>query len=665
MTRRRGFLHTGAALAVAAAVAMQMSAAAAPVEPSPRQLTEGQRDALAAGLQIAPKKTDVATKMAVAEPNPFVANVEDLTSVDMAAWRLRMKNGAKERAGSADYRSIRAAEQASTAAADAPVVWDEKEPAGTAGSNDALSKAEPVDIFGTAAGKSSVVRIVGEQAVIAPPAPSELAPVAEDNGAIPLAGDTGIAGSGAVTTSGVLGDGPHGPDGTGTNDFDFYKLDVSPGFTVVADTSGSAQGTDTSIGLYAADGTLVAADDDSGDGLAGRITTRTEAGGIHYVVVGGFSSAGALPKDPNDPASGNGGADTGDYLLSVTSTQVDSDDYAVQLRPGDVVGGVGSDAADTLTVFRPDGTQMVSGARTDPSVLYPPESPLPGGGNTSIAYVAEEAGWYVLRVGGADGDYQVQLEGYRPGAETDRRRTQTVYLDFEGGRVNTNIWGGPGVRELSPFSTFLAAWGISPDREQAMIDAITAQVRDNIVTEVTEDGLNPNLRVRVVNSRTNPGLAGRENVSRVIVGGTIAESGISTIGVAQFIDPGNWGHEDSALILLDTLSEPAGSEASLNTYLTDASDRERFVAQAVGNATAHEIGHTVGNYHTDNLNEQVNLMDAGGAGLQNLYGVGADGVGGTADDLDVAFEEDQYLPSEGYTGLEDTQNVTGWAYPSR
>ncbi|MGL5818983.1 MAG: hypothetical protein ACRCZD_08360 [Phycicoccus sp.] len=664
MTRRRRFLHTGVVLAVAAAVALQVSAAAASVEP--QQLTEGQRDALAAGFQIAPKGTGAAARSVAAQPNPFAANVEDLTAVDLATWRERMKDGAKDRLGSADYRSARATEQARTAAADAPVVWDEQEPAGTAGSNDALSSAEPIDVFGTAARKNSVVRILGEQAAIAPPTPSELAPVAEDNGAIPLAGDTGIAGRGAVTTSGVLGDGPHGPDGTGTNDFDFYELDVTPGFTVVADTSGSDGRTDTFIGLYTADGTLVATDDDSGDGLSSRLTARSEAGGIHYVVVGGFSSAGPLPDDPNDPASGNGGADTGDYVLSVTATQVDSDNYAVRLRPGDVIGGVGSDAADALTVFRPDGTQMVGGAQTDASFLYPPESPLPGGGNTAVAYVAEEAGWYVLRVGGADGDYQVQLEGYRPGAETDRTRTQTVYLDFEGGRVNTGIWGGPGVRELSPFSAFLAKWGIPRERERAMIDAITAQVRDNIATEVAEDGLNPNLRVRVVNSRTNPGLAGRENVSRIIVGGTVAESGISTIGVAQFIDPGNWGHEDSALVLLDTLSAAAGSSpASLNTYLTDASDRERFVAQGVGNVTAHEVGHTVGSYHTDNLNAQVNIMDAGGAGFENLFGIGPDGVGGTVDDLDVAFEEDQYIPSEGFAGLEDTQNVTGWAYPSR
>lgn len=662
-TRRR-LLHAGVVLA-AAALAVQLPAAAISSDTGPGELTEGERDALAAGLQIAPKG-DADAKSAVAQPNPFIANVEDLSDVDVAAWRARMRAGAEARASSAAYRAVRSAEQARTAAADTAVVWDEEEPAGTAGSNDSLATAERVDGFGTAAKLNSVVRILGQQAVIAPPTPSALAPVAEDNGAIPLAGDTGIRGRGARTTSGVLGDGPHGPAGTGTNDFDFYRLDVSPGFTVVADTSGSPSGTDTYVGLYTADGTLVAVDDDSGTGFASLLTARSEAGGTHYLVVGGFTSRGSLPRDPFDPASGNGGADTGDYVLSVTSKQVDQDNYAVQLRPGDVVGGVGTQAANALSVFRPDGTQMVGGARTDASSLYPPQSPLPGGGNTTIAYVAEEPGWYVVRVGGVDGAYQVQLEGYRPGAETDRKRSQTVYLDFEGGRVNTGIWGGPGVRELSPFSSFLARWGIDRDREAAVVAAVTAQVRDNIRTEVAADGLNPRLQVRVVNSRTNPEVEGRENVSRVVIGGTIAESGISTIGIAQFIDPGNWGHEDTSLVLLDVLSNPSGSSAaSLNTYLRPESDVERFVAQGVGNVVAHEIGHTVGSYHTNNLSAVANLMDAGGTGFPNLFGVGPDGIGGTADDADVAFEEDQYIPSEGFTGLEDTQNVTAWAYPGR
>jgi hypothetical protein len=650
----------------AALLAVQLPAAAASSDPS-GNLTKGQRDALASGIQVAPKTGGANARSAVAQPNPFLSNVEDLTRVDMSWWLTTMRKDAKKRAASPEYRAARASEQQRTAAADAPVVWDEEEPAGTSGSNDTVATAERIGTFGTAAGSNSAVRIVGEQASLAVAAPRELPVVAEDNGAIPLAGDTGITGAGAVTTTGVLGDGPHGTSGTGTNDFDVYAVKASAGFTITADTSGSAPATDTVLVLYSADGTAVAADDDSGTGAASLLSYTSEAGGNYYLLVAGYSANGSLPRDPSDPASGNGGADTGDYALAIGSRRFDSDNYAVQLRPGDVIGAVAKGAADTLTVFRPDGTQMIGGAATDASFLYPPQSPLPGGGNTTVAYVAEEAGWYVVEVGGADGAYSIQVEGYRPGAETDRIRTQTVYLDFEGGRVNTGIWGGPGVRQLSPFSAFLAKWGITRDREQAMIDAVTAQVQDNLQAEVRAGGLNPKLRVRVVNSRTNPEVAGRTNVSRVVVGGTTAESGIETIGIAQYIDPGNWGHEDSALVLLDILSDVGGPDnpASLNTYLTPASDREAFVAQGVGNVVSHEVGHTVGSYHTDNENDQANLMDAGGVGFEVLFGVGADDVGGTDDDVDVAFEEDTYIPLEGFTGLEDTRNVTAWAYPGR
>ncbi len=43
----------------------------------------------------------------------------------------------------------------------------------------------------------------------------------------------------------------------------------------------------------------------------------------------------------------------------------------------------------------------MGGIGTDASSLYPPTSPLIGGGNTAIAYVAEEAGWYSVQVSGA------------------------------------------------------------------------------------------------------------------------------------------------------------------------------------------------------------------------------------------------------------------------
>ena len=119
-------------------------------------------------------------------------------------------------------------------------------------------------------------------------------------------------------------------------------------------------------------------------------------------------------------------------------------------------------------------------------------------------------------------------------------------------------------------------------------------------------------------------------------------------------------------MLLDVLSAPAGPASSLNTYINASSDRIAFVTAAVANVTAHEVGHTIGSYHTDNADEIHNMMDSGGANFgQNLYGVGPDNVGGTADDENIEFQTDTYSPVEGFTGLEDTENVTSWAYAGR
>ncbi|MGL5864861.1 MAG: hypothetical protein ACRCYX_03165 [Dermatophilaceae bacterium] len=152
MTPRRGLRYVGA-VRTAGAIATQASDAA--VSASPPPLTEGQLTALAAGFQIAPEGSAATANSAVAQPNPLSA---DLSAVDISTWRERMKAGARDRLSSAAYRSARASEQARTAAVDAPVVWDEREPSGVVGSNDALSSAERISAFGTAAGKNSVVR---------------------------------------------------------------------------------------------------------------------------------------------------------------------------------------------------------------------------------------------------------------------------------------------------------------------------------------------------------------------------------------------------------------------------------------------------------------------------------------------------------------------------
>ncbi|MGI8433707.1 MAG: hypothetical protein ACR2LE_03075 [Nocardioidaceae bacterium] len=183
-----------------------------------------------------------------------------------------------------------------------------------------------------------------------------------------------------------------------------------------------------------------------------------------------------------------------------------------------------------------------------------------------------------------------------------------------------------------------------------------ATVEENVRDDLVARGLNDDVRVQVLNSRDNPDVWGQPNVSRVIVGGTIGESGLFTIGISQSIDPGNFEHEDSALVLLDLLSGATDThfaDASLNSYITSKSQKVNFIGRALGNVISHEAGHFMGSWHVDQFNPRANLMDQA-SNFSRMFGVGPDGVGGTDDDRDVDFGEDTLNPYEGFAGLEDT-----------
>ncbi len=656
-----------AALALVSGAAAQGTAAVVPAGDQPGPAEE---KALQAGVQLAPKSTTAPTVTINGKtykaPNPYLANTKDATATDWAYWRTQLEAKSKQRAKAATSQQQAAADnKAAARALPPPFVYDELEPDALGGTNDSVDAAEPINGFGTGAKQNPRVRILGNLPDLTP-ASVAIPAGAEDNGALPLATDTeigGPAGRRAISTTGVLGDGPHGPApaGDGSNDYDVYKLTSHAGDTIVGSTNGSGS-TDTVAAVYDAAGNLVAFNDDISFpvNLGSRVSYSVPADGDYYVLVGGYSTS-PLPADPNDSGSGSGGAETGNYNLTVSSAIVDKDYYAVKLRKGDVLGGSVTGAAQRLVVWRPDGRQA-HGSEQDASSLYPVTSPLPAGGNAVIAYVAEEPGWYAVSVESGTGSYDATVEVYRPGSETDTTQ-QTIFLDFDGCRCNTAVWGGPGVRQLSPFSSFIARWGLPRSAESQLITRITDEVTENLKKDMIAKGLNPNVQVRILNSRDHADPYGQPNVSRVIVGGTIAESGISTIGIAQYIDPGNYGHEDNALVLLDVLSDPAGEfgDPSLNSYLTPQSDRIAFVSQAVGNVISHEVGHFVGSYHVDQFNDAANLMDQGG-NFELMFGPGPDGIGGTADDVDVDFGEDVYNPNEGFTGIEDTLNVTAWAF---
>ena len=568
-------------------------------------------------------------------PNPFLAFLPDTSRVDFIGWQRWLEAQGDQRRAQMD-----AAQAAQLTRP--PLLVDEDEPEGLRGSNDTVQTAQPVPGFGTAAGRNPRARLLGSLAAD-PVVPVAIPPNVEDDGSLPLARDTGISATGgAITTSGRIGDGPHGRAGTGTGDFDWYEVHARAGQTLAAQI-------DAQNALFP----VMVVFDENGTFLNffvgdGELRFPIRVAGTYFVHVAGFPT---FQNDPFDSGSGNGVTTQGPYNLAISLTTDDVDHYAVHLRKGDVVGASVEGAATTVSIYSPTG-QEVHGSAQDASFIYPAASPLPGGGNAVTDHVAERTGWHTVAVSSGVGRYDVTVEAYRPPLETEQP-VQTLFLDFDGERVNTGIWGGPGVRTLSPMRAFLGRWGLTNADYNRVVDRIIAVVRENLKTDMLATGLNPDFRLRIRNSRDHADPFGQPNVSRVIVGGTINESGIPTIGVAQSIDPGNFEHQESAVVLLDSLSEPPGPAFSVNTYLRPQSDRVGFVAQAVGNIVAHEAGHFFGNWHVDPFNTVANLMDSGG-NPRKMFGVGPDVVGGTADDRDVDFGKDVFDPFEGFTGTEDT-----------
>ncbi|GHH47984.1 hypothetical protein [Lentzea cavernae] len=410
-------------------------------------------------------------------------------------------------------------------------------------------------------------------------------------------------------------------------------------------------------------GNLLAEHDNLKGTTDSRLQISVGAGQDVYVMVAA-AGPGGIPADPLTPGTGKRVLTEGAYDLTIaTGGATDSDHFSVDLKAGDVLGASAAGRATRVVIHDPAGRE-VFGSSQDFSFLYAENSPMPAGGNAVADFVAPKDGRYTVGVENGDGRYDVTVEAYRPGSELNPRPdVLTIFLDFDGARVNTRIYDpSGGNRDLSPLKKFLPGWGLTAADENAVIDGVVATVRENVEKDLAAKGTNKRFAVKVLNSRDHADPWGKPNVSRVVVGGSIAESGIQTVGIAQSIDAGNFGKEETSLVLLDILSAPsAQTGTSLNRYITPASDKIAFIGRAIGNITAHEAGHMSGSWHQDQFNALDAIMDQGG-NPKGMFGVGPDAIGGTADDVDVDFHEDVLNPGEGFTGIEDSLNRTAWAY---
>jgi branched-chain amino acid aminotransferase len=236
---------TVAAIVGAVVAAVSVSPAAArqhtPPDDNPRFAL------LEMGAQLAPKAplTTAGKAVAPAGANPYLALVPDPATIDYSGWARYVDAKGEQRA-------------AQRPAPSSPILVDEDEPVGSSGSNDTLDTAQRVDGFGTGRRQNARLTILGTSsppAVVAEPVDAN----AEDDGSIPLAGETGIGlDRDGITTSAVIGDGPHGSAGSGSGDFDFYAVDVVAGEQLIVDIDTPPGGDlDSIVVLFDANGNFV------------------------------------------------------------------------------------------------------------------------------------------------------------------------------------------------------------------------------------------------------------------------------------------------------------------------------------------------------------------------------------------------------------------------
>lgn len=584
-------------------------------------------------------------------PNPYLSFLPAGANPDYTGWQAWLREEGKAK------RMLQA-----------PVDLSKLIGAGESEPNDSLATADAIVGFGSGSGEDPAADVAGT--IPAMPAPTVIGPFAEDNGAIPLAITTGVTSGTTVRTSATIGDGPYGAT---SGDFDFYKVVASAaGDEILIDVDTPQPyccDLDPFVSIFDAAGNLLAFNDDqpAGGTYDSYLLYGVPAAGTYYVVIGAYLSP--FPTNPFNSSTGNGLASTGTYDVAIGLNAIDRDHFAIQLEPGDVVSAnlIGSNGV-RVALFDPSGTQRI-GASSNVNSILP--GPFPQGGVAGFTYVAEGPGAWAVRVGSQPGAYTLELRVFRPALEQGVvGHAQKLFVDFDGATLDPAIFGGsPGAAVLSPLSSFLTGWGLAPGDENAVIDGIIAAITENLSIDMRVLALNGDFDttalpgdfdVVLLNSRDHADPFGDPDVSRLVIGGTIAELGIGTIGISQWIDPGNFSAADTAVVLLDLLSGPASDPNSLNQFaLAGGLTKIDLVARGVGNVASHEAGHFFASFHTNQFDAQPNIMDQGG-NLPNTVGVGPDLTLGTGDDADVDFGQDQYVPNEGFTGIEDTLNATAF-----
>ena len=267
---------------------------------------------------------DVVAQLAAADRPMALDEIDGLDDLGPMPWLslTATRSPAAVEAWRAIAEQLPAGELATPGSAslvDTGFTFAESEPAGQTGQNDTPDTGELIEGFGTGDGDEQLVTITGNLsgAEVRPPIEGDCESV-EDDGAIGLANPTPASEIQVALCVGEIGDGPFG-DSSG--DLDFYGYgQVDEGTLLILDVahiSGSLDPVDAVIGIYAADGTLLASMEDSGRPEEPVfLEAIAPAAGEYFAAVAGCCE---LSADPFDSSSGPGAGARGTYEVFVVA----------------------------------------------------------------------------------------------------------------------------------------------------------------------------------------------------------------------------------------------------------------------------------------------------------------------------------------------------------
>lgn len=343
----------------------------------------------------------------------------------------------------------------------------------------------------------------------------------------------------------------------------------------------------------------------------------------------------------------------GDYYLALSGSS--SGDYIVDLE-----------------VHRP---WIETESTEDIPASDPP--PDPGGG------VGEGDGG-----GGGDDDGGDGGGGGGPSVR-DHPTRQVLYLTMWGERIS-EVYGEDPVVEIGPWafsnievnlSVFNDGFYNAPDQTTEITPLIywmeqiftlgddeELETRDAVMRGLVGEDIRNMVDLKLGDStdvRVGPPPDNFSDYSEIWIGGSVAETGIDTIGIAQTIDVGNFDFSEKAIVLMDFITEdvpliPHFVDPSSDPDIQQASDDAAYYRkwlEVVTTVVAHEAGHFFGNFHVDTFSGPNNVMNQFYVSAP-VAGAGPDGVTNTFDDIQTSLGPDVYSPVEGFKGVEDTRETT-------